>query len=431
MGSKSLTPQNLDRPALTAIGGPPGRDVLDLAMFVKLLIKIRATSPDLADDLFQLAIHTVMAGKPPIPTEIGELSVYLFPGSESVPFGESLLHAIADRHLKTLGLVLPTMPNLTSAKFQSSPDMAAIFFANAIRVIESYDSDTEDPVGAFALACQLAPKAHEFAPNYEARIESEVDRLKTAAGPDAPAIQAALSAVAPNSKAANTESAMLMEIKGLWKDGDYAAARANLSALADGPARRQIEALIRFGEAVRGVDPDTASRIADRPLLDEPGVKRSLVYAMAATLARNQTDVPRALSLGVKDIEGLPASQQICTLTPLAAVQTSALNRNLAILEQAVKSANEVFATNASDAALDIRCQKTGPVEYVRIGDEVAAFRLTLPAGAVFSISSVVQRADAVDSERLERVISELRDPIQQAEALLVLADLRFRSISH
>jgi hypothetical protein len=417
---------------------------LNLSSFVKVLIQLRAASPDLADGLFPLAVNAVMTSDPPLPMEFGELAAYLFPTETSVQFYDAFLAVFSERGIPC-DCELPAMPNFMAAELKGDRELATAFLASAVRLLQNSQSTYEDPDGAFALAWQLLPKARELAVEYAGELEGALLIVEPLAGTDAAKIRAKFG-TAPNPRKVDYGSpegdvAALGQACSDFKAGNYGAASGGLSGVADASARAQVAALIQFALQAISVPKNNAEQILDREIYPDSGAKRSLLYAAIAPATSNGTGALKAVTLGLKDAEPLTAGQRVCILPALAiAALPAAPDQAVAILKQLVASDNAVAGNSGSGGAEggassanapDIRCRAAGPVEMVQAHESKLAFPLRAPGVDVFTISAFLEQAKAAEFPQLESAVLELRDETHMVNGLLALAKLRSNAPSH
>ena len=421
-----------------------GAPDMDLSSLVKVLVQLRVASPDLSDGLFQLATSAVMTSDPPSPMEFGRLAAYLFPTETSVQFYDSFLAVLSERGIRC-DCELPAMPNFMAAELKGDRELATAFLASAVRLLQNYQSALADPDGAFALAWQLLPKARELAVEYAGELEGTLLVVEPLAEADAAKIRAKLGAV-PNPRKVDYgtpegDVAALGQACSDFKAGNYRAASGGLSGVADASARAQVEALIQFAVQAISLPTNNAEQILDREIYPVGGAKRSLLYAAIAPATSNGTGALKAVTLGLKDAEPLPAGQRVCLLPALAtAALPAAPDQAVAILKQLVATDNAVAGKSGSGGtegsassanAPDIRCRATGPVEMVNVHGSTLAFPLRAPGVDVFTISAFLEQARAVEFSQLESAVLELKDETHLVNGLLALAKLRFTTPSH
>jgi hypothetical protein len=423
---------------------PPGAEILwgspylDLSAFVKVLVQLRVVSPDLSDGLYQLAMNAVMASNPPLPTEIGQLAAYLFPTGTSVQLYDSLLATFSERGLRLVA-ELPAMPNFMAAELKGDSEQATEFLASAVRLLQNSTSTYEDPAGAYALAWQMLPKAREVGGENAGALEGALSFLEPQAGADAAKIRATLGTAPPPRKvepwSPENDADTLGQACSDFRAANYEAARARLSGVADASARAEVLDLVQFAETSLSLPAKNAEQILDREIYPVNGAKRSLLYAAIAPAASNGTGALKAVTLGLKDAEPLPAAQRVCILPALASAALPAEpDQALAILRQLVAADNNAAASSGSGSSAttpDIRCRLTGPVEFVSTHERKLAFPLRAPGVEVFTIDALMERARAIELSKLESAVLELRDEAHQVNALLALAKLRLSAPSH
>jgi hypothetical protein len=432
----------VQRPEITGLANRPIPELPDLSLLVKVLINLRTASPDLSDNLFQLATSALMISKPPLATEFGQLATYLFPTNASVHLADSLRAIVTERGLEASNLVLPDMPNFMAADLKGDRELAIAFLASAVRLLQNDESTLEDAKGAFALAWQMLPKAHELAGEHIGALESALLTLEPLAGADGAKIRAGLG-TAPNPRKVDfgspeNDAIALGQACSDFKAGNYRAASARLSEVADASARAEVVDLVQFAETAVSLPKENAEQMLDREIYPVAGAKRSLLYAAIAPATSNPAGAVKAVTLGLKDAESLTAPQRACILTALAAAALpGAPDQAVAILRQLVAADNDVPASGAeakvdtSADAPDIRCRLTGPVELVNVHEGKLAFPLRAPGVAVFTIDAFLEQARAVEFSRLESAVLELRDENHLVNSLLALAKLRSSSPSH
>jgi hypothetical protein len=374
--------------------------------------------------------------------ELGELAAYLFPTQIPIQFYDSFLAVVSKRGIPC-DCELPAMPNFMAADLKGDTAMATEFLASAVRLLQNSQSTYQDPAGAFALAWQLLPKARELAPEYAGALEGALSFVEPQPEADAVKIRAKLGE-APNPRKVDYgtpggDVAVLGQACSDFKAGNYRAASAGLSGVADASARAQVEALIQFALQAISLPATNAEPILDREIYPAGGAKRSLLYAAIAPATSTKTGALKAVTLGLKDAEPLPMGQRACILPPLAtAALPAAPDQAVAILKQMVAADNAAVGNPGGSAngdssanAPDIRCRATGPVEMVQTHESKLAFPLRAPGVDVFTIDAFLERAKAAEFSLLESAVLELKDETHLVNGLLALAKLRLNAPRH
>jgi hypothetical protein len=400
----------------------------DLILFVDVLIKLAATAPDLTDALFQKAtdLH---------PHQIAELEMlakYLFPAAPSVRL------EIDPRFVPSTDnpATRPMVPDFMGTPLHGNLDVAVAFLNTSARAVGNLGAiSVSDLPGAYTLAYQMLPKARLYAPEHVFAFQNAMQFLETQPGAYAAKNRANIGPPPEmNSDEPAPHGEFLSVAKALSdiRAGRFVAARRSLFDLGDTAVRRQVEALIDFGEAAEALPTQNGERVLGRPNCPGGGAKCALLYASISSTAGTREGGLQALRLALKDAQPLPAAPRACLLTALAgAALSKAPDEALGILRQSIEAENDASSQtgesggDSSDGGPAIRCGPVGLVEEVDTGEGRQSILLRAPGLSTYTISGLLAQARKLDFPRLESAAQELRDPAQLAEALVALAELR------
>jgi hypothetical protein len=417
---------------LPILDGPPAN--LDLGLLSRALIKLAANAPDLADQLFEEAVKSVIA-PPTGPGELAELAPYLFLAPADVDNPEPN----DARALVRLGG--SSFLNLMATRATAQPDAIAAYLNAAMRLFTDTVSQKADPLGAYALAYQMLPKAVEFAPDLAGVIQATVSNLEAQLGGAAAGVRDAVG-VAPT--AATLESGPRREfwlvgrVRSELAAGHFAAARAVAENLNNPSVHRQVRSLIDVEEVSQSLKGKDAEWALSRTSALPPGVKRSLLYAADAAAATDPTSALQALHMGLKDAESFPPPPRACALAALATASLPVdRDEAMTILNRLVVAQNDVGASSEregfdpkAESFNDnpfIRCGVRGVYEVVDTRNGQQRFPLRLPKVSVYTLNDFIKQDSPLEFQRLEAAVLNLRDDLYLSRGLLALVELRLK----
>jgi hypothetical protein len=423
---------------LLTAGDPGAMDYDALELF---LAQLRDRAPELGDQVFGKAVDTVVTAPIPSADALNLLGKYLFvdPGQWHLPDVRNLF--------KELPVGGSTLFDFRRLRSSASPEAVGLFVQALVRLTGS--TVRYDTTIAYGLAFQTLMHAREL----ELAVAGDLERLlpQLAAYSNA-AVAAAVGGTVPDPDGETSRrSQRVREVLTAVARKRFADARVRLSAVADAATTRQLEPVVDFAEAAAAITAGELQRAVQLTNSIQPGgVKRSLLYAGIVTVADPRIG-DGLLGLATKDTNDLPSEFRAAMF---CALSVALLDRNpdgvLSMLQDAVVALNAARVA-PRQARFDPRRTRstTGSApgagattdvvgipqavhrffELIDTGQNRHNYELVVPGVALFTLPEVILRAQTIDPQRLEVLASGLRDANKQAEALLAVAQLRFKKV--
>jgi hypothetical protein len=421
---------NPDRAAQIAAGALEAADpdAFDMEAAARFLARLRDRAPDLADDLFPRALALIPASRAPGIKTLMELGAYLFTSPRQLETDD------AEMRLDLVQASGVSYPQLTAIRHGANPDDVSSYIATATALMESKNNPGLDVNAAYILGSEMLQVARDSVPD-------AVEPLRAA--------MAGLGFYEPAQLIQGGANAGAMTRLFTAIAGErFTDARGLLPDLSDPAVRGEAGYLIDFAEASRDIRKKEAGVALNLANSQRPGVKRALLYAAVMSGGADRATALSSLHLALRDVQLLPAEQQACVLSALAAA-TLPVDRDNAFtvvgsLVDALNAAGinprrgrfdpqslRAVFSQMNDASTDsalIACGARGAYEVLDGGSERRS--LALRAGAVdtFTLPAFIERISTeIDFDRLEAYVISLRDETRRATALAALADLRLR----
>jgi hypothetical protein len=412
--------------------------------FGLFLSELRERAADLADDLFPKALDLVASAPAPSPGLLSELGKYLFVASD--------LREGPDKryHQRTTLIGGSEIADLIAIRHSANPDDIKLYIESAVRVLASAGNPSYDSLTAFSLGFQLLPKTPARAPEQAERLDRLTAQLRALAGEDAGRVESFLARSIEIDEFGGDSGIRgdraIGQLLSAAASGRFDEARGLLTRVDDAGVRGQARAVIDFAEAARSIQTRNIERALFLANRLKPGVKRGLLYA-GITSAAPPGQVFEIASLGRKDAEILPAEQRVVILSAVAAAMLRHDTEYvLGLVRDIVASANAsleaprrwLFSPRvvrlsyrgpvafASDSSL-ILFGNRGLYEVIDGGLGRHNFHLNVPGVTALSLPALVTMATAVDGQRLETIILDLRDETSLAAALNGLVEMRLK----
>jgi hypothetical protein len=227
----------------------------------------------------------------------------------------------------------------------------------------------------------------------------------------------------------------------------FGEARDLLKSVDDLPVRSQVGPLIDFAESAAALEKRDVQWSFTLANTLRGGVKRTLLYAGLAAAARDRGEALGYVSLGLHDMEILPAEQRMLVTAALSgAVLGVDADSGFSALNLFVKAANDAYdrprqgrfdpqvfrkqaaaskATTFSDSSL-ILANSRCLCEVIDSGGGRHNFTLKAPGVQATQLTGVLRNAKGVDTGRVEAILLALKDETLMASGLNALAALRF-----
>ncbi len=416
-------------------------DHLEISFLTQFLSQLRERAADVSDDVFSVALDFVSSPQAPSPGLLMELGKYLFVSHRLLPSPD-------DQELSDVFTVNnSSVANFQDIRSSTITDEVRDYIDAALKVLTTRNTAEYDPVAAYALAYQMLAKARDLAPADVDQLQETLVQLQALNGAAASQVAARLATATgdPNSEDdAAARAHVMAAVFQAMGAGRFADAREVNKGNSDLVSRNQVASLIDFAESANAAshrDVAWASTLANSLV---PGIKRSMLYAGIAAGSRLRDAALGPFQLAMKDIESLPAEQQMFTLAANAgAIFPADSDNGLMALGLLIDAANDAYtrphrgvfdpkvlrrysakAALGSDSSL-VLFNRRGLCEVVDTGQHRYNFALRVPGVETLRLPAVMSLARGVDPARLEALLAGLRDETQMALALNALAAAR------
>ena len=416
-------------------------DHLEIPFLTQFLSQLRERAADVSDDVFSVALDFVASVQAPSPGLLMELGKYLFVSHRLLPSPD-------DEELSDVFTINDSsVANFQDIRSSTIPDEVRDYIDAALKVLTTRNTAEYDPVAAYAVAFQMLAKARDLAPADVDQLEEVLVQLQALNGAAASQVAARLATATgdPNSEDdAAARAHVMAKVFQAMGAGRFADAREVNKGNSDLVSRNQVASLIDFAESANAAshrDVAWASTLADSLV---PGIKRSVLYAGIAAASRPRDAALGPFQLAMKDIESLPAEQQMFTLAANAgAIFPADPDNGLMALGLLIDAANDAYtrphrgvfdpkvlrrysakAALGTDSSL-VLFNRRGLCEVVDTGQHRYNFALRVPGAEALRLPAVMSQARGVDPARLEALIAGLHDETQMALALNALAAAR------
>jgi hypothetical protein len=423
-------------------------NLLDVPLFVAFISHLRDYAPELADDLFDRGVETIMAGTPPNPANLEELARYLFTAPKLLEKPRTDIEPLND----DFDVGNSKIQILTATRYSTNPDNIETLIDAVMQLLKQDNGVVADPTAAYALGLQLLPRARDLTPDKADDLEKAVVALASQIG-TAAQIQAGIGrAENPDQDSGDPavrDYQLVGRIKSELAAGRIDRARELQLRMTDGPVRTQLTELIKFAEAARAIEARAELAMPLSNLL-RSGVKRTLLYAGVISNALQPDAALSVLPLASHDAEPLPAEHRVRLFASLsAALVKSDEQAAISTLDMLVRAYNDVYASprktkfdpravhrvynnntrvdSNTDASLIIAGSR-GMYEAVQTERGRHNFMLKVPGVSAMNLASFIMMAGKVDPDRLLAPILGIKDDTTRAAALVRLGDLRIRT---
>jgi hypothetical protein len=410
-------------------------DTLDIALFTRLLSRLRERSPDLADEVFADAIDYLIAAREPNPSALMELGKYIFVsrGYYDDPDNEQRSETV-------------TAGNWSVTKFElirrsSSFDDVRQFADAAVKILGSTAASRwYDPVVAFAIARQLLRPGWIEEQDMLDKLKSLYSQLAAMSDASPASVLSALELGTPNLAGMElmARDRGLLAVIAASQAKQFGDARELVRRVNDAAARRIAAELVDFAESADAIsrkDLQWATTLANGL---RPGVKRALLYAGIAAAAPTREGAFEMIQLGMKDITDLVPEQQmfLFAASGIAAFRLDP-DTALMVLGEYVRASNDAYATprrrnrrvgttvGPGRGTATILYNRRGLAEVVDDGSAVRyRFPLRVPGVTEMTLAGFLRAGRRADPERLESNVVALKSETQLADGLIALAGM-------
>jgi hypothetical protein len=297
----------------------------------------------------------------------------------------------------------------------------------------------------------MLPKARELELDNAGSIESVLDALAGRLGPAAASIAGRLSRADAPAGQQSQNDLLVARLLGECRSKRFDAARDMAARLDDAPARVQSLELIRFSEAADAIGRKNLESALQHANGLRAGVKRALLYAGIAAAQPDGKQALETLKLALKDLEVLPLEHRARLLMPIAKITFEAdPQAGYVTVAQAVTTLNEArmtprkwpfdprahrakyssFLRGARDASTDASRILHGARGFNEaILTELTRRNFSLHVRGVETppLPVLLRSLRGADLDRIESIITELRDETALSEALISTLELRLR----
>jgi hypothetical protein len=440
---------NNDRAAQLANAALDAADpvLLDVPLLTTFLSHLRDYAPELADDLFDRGIETIMSAGAPNPGSLQDLARYLFTSPKYVDQPKADIEPLGEQFEAGNS----TIEVLTATRYSTNPDNIESLIDAVLRLLKQDNAVALNPAAAYALGLQLLPRARDLTPDRADELEALVLSLGTQIG-TAAQIQARIGrAENPDQDSGDPavrDYQLVGRIKGELAAGHIDRARELLLRLTDSSARAQLGELAKFTEAGRAIESRAEMAMPLANLL-HGGVKRTLVYAGIISSALQPDAALSVLPLAIHDAEPLPAEHRVRLFAALsAALAKSDQQAAIGTLDLLVRAYNDVYTSPrrtkfdpravrrvyTNDTRVDTNTDASliiagshGMYEAVQTERGRHNFTLKVPGVSAMNLPSFIMSAGKLDPDRLLAPILGIRDDTTRAAALVRLGDLRIK----
>jgi hypothetical protein len=426
--------------------------LLDYETLGLFLARLRDRAPDLSDPLFERALRIAVSERNTASFSI--LGKYIFTSArlngrpdtdnlaDSYPGTRALLYDFSQiresAHAEQVSRYIEALTEMAERQVQPTYDRPNQFFdlESAMYLMRFLGQHAE----ALELPEATGTKSQALA--LESRLTGQpaqpvglMPQLKGAFSKNAGTI------------AARTMLEMLARAR---TKEDFDRAREFRGQLGEIALRMQLDPLADFAEAavaVSGSDMSLALPLANRV---SGGVKRPLLYAGIIPKVSRE-DGRKHLSVAIRAAALLPPEFRAAMTYALAAAQMRKdPDQAFFTLTEAILAQNAALAkprswrfdprgtrglgatagtagTGAGTDVASILLSKTGFTQVIDTGRARLRYPLKVAGVEAFTLPEVIRRVEGIDLTRIEATILELKDESQRADALLALADLRFR----
>jgi hypothetical protein len=425
-------------------GDPDG---IDFAMVEKFLASLRDRAPELGDKVFRVALDTAVDAPRGSTSALSQLGVYLFvdPNDVYAPDKNNLSRTI------TIGT--SDIFDFRRVRSSADPDAVEAYMRAVIRLSEramtpqtsAIPMSGFDSTVAYALALQMTAHARELELSTSTELMQLSTRLYTGqAGQVEVAVGGGVGDVEASEGA--RVSKRMREILTAIRRKKFEDARRALNGLGDAQVSPRLSSLIDFAEASAAVSSGAlqlATSLASG--LRPGGVKRTLIYAGVA----EKSDIVRAqqlASIASRDVQALPAEFRAAMYSALAAALLGDPDRAYLFMRDIVTAMNDArinpraarFEPRPEIGAMSrgagggtdvsgIPLATSRFFEVLDTGTSRYSMDLSVAGVNAFSLPVLLSRATHFEMQRLEALVSSVRDDAKQAEAMLAIAGLRLK----
>lgn len=423
-------------------------DAIDFSLIERFLAELRERTPELGDRVFRTALDTITDAPRGSTLAFSQLGVYLFVDPSDVYRSDK------DNLARTVTIGNSDIFDFRRVRSSADPDAVEAYMRALIRLSEralnpqpgvlpmsSFDTTT-----AYALALQMTAHAREL----ELAISAELMPLSTRLYTNqAGQVEVAFGGNSPDNDASDGARTMkrMREIVTAIHRKKFEDARRELNGLGDAQISPRLSSLIDFAEASAAVSSGNLSRARELTNgLRQGGVKRALLYAGIAEKSDILTAQQFSFSVG-REGQTLPAEFRAAMLSAATAPLLRDPDKAYLMMRDIVTAMNEArinpraakfdprpelgTLTRGAGGGTDVSGIPLATSRFYEVLDTGTSrynFALSVSGVNAFSLPLVISSATRFDPQRLEALVTSLRDDAKQAESMLAIAALRLKT---
>ena len=421
--------------------------LLDVPMVTLFLSHLRDKAADISDDLFPQVLDFIASTRQPSPGLLLELGKYLFTAPQYV---EGLGDERQQSDVRQVGST--SIANFMANRKSSSSDDIHDYIDASLKVLTATNDPYYDPVAAYAVGYQMLSKVDDFAPEDAEKLRDVMPQIEQQAGSSASQVQNAVAGTEmpdpAGGEGGRRQNFIVRQVFGMIGSKHFSEAREMVQNLDDPSIGSQIRSLIDFGETTAALDRKDAQLAFSLSNPIRGGMKYALLYAGMKAAARDSPEAFSYLGLGFHDTELLPAEQRMATTIALMnAIFRRDLENGILALNLFVRAANDAYtsphqgrfepdvirkirsksATTFTDSSL-ILANRRCLCEVVDTGRGRHTFDLKVPGMETATLPGSIAKLPLMDVQRLEGILSGIRDENLMSRQLNILAALRLKN---